>query len=434
MIYTIAEYTATIIECIIILLFLVLSSRYKQTSKQKNIFKTIFFSVLIVTNALLWDNIAILFEHELLHICTYILLFYITSEAIFIGKWWRKLVIILIAILSVFLVNLVVTLCSGVILGDHYSQILLMRNPTRVFLLLLTKLGLAVILFIISNFIRNKNYSLQFMQCIITTVLLITSIISGVTIEKMLLDNVVSLKYASIIMICISIIVILLFSIIVQFSIKNNADIIKVALQTKLHDDEQRINELVQMNISVKSVKHDLRNHTTVLKKLLAEQNINQALNYIEKLDSDISDIQAISNTNNPALNAILDAKRVICKKENIDLKCYLQSELPDFDYFSLSTVLGNLMDNAIEAEKNEENKVIKLSITSDSNNIEITIQNRISESVLINDKLPKTTKKDSQNHGLGMISITETLTQNNGIIDIYELEGWFVTDVIMRC
>ena len=205
-------------------------------------------------------------------------------------------------------------------------------------------------------------------------------------------------------------------------------------MQTKLHDDELRINELVQMNISVKSVKHDLRNHTTVLKKLLAEQNINQALNYIEKLDSDISDIQAISNTNNPALNAILDAKRVICKKENIDLKCYLQSELPDFDYFSLSTVLGNLMDNAIEAEKNEENKVIKLSITSDSNNIEITIQNRISESVLINGKLPKTTKKDSQNHGLGMISITETLAQNNGIIDIYELEGWFVTDVIMRC
>ena len=91
-------------------------------------------------------------------------------------------------------------------------------------------------------------------------------------------------------------------------------------------------------------------------------------------------------------------------------------------------------MDNAIEAEKNEENKVIKLSITSDSNNIEITIQNRISESVLINGKLPKTTKKDSQNHGLGMISITETLAQNNGIIDIYELEGWFVTDVIMRC
>lgn len=434
MIYTIAEYTATIIECIIILVFLIFALGYKPVQEQTKIYKTIAFAVLIIVNALLWDNVSVLFRHELLHICSYVLLFYITSLAVLNGKWWRKLVIIMIAIVSVFLINLLVTACSGIILKNHYAQILLMRNPTRIFLLFLTKSGLAVILFVTGNFIRNKKYTLRLSQCIMTAVLLITSLIAGVTVEKLLLDNIVSQKYASIIMICVSIIVVLLFFIIIQFSIKNKADILRASLQTRLHDDEIRINELIQMNHSVRTLKHDLNNHITVLKRLISENDFQQAMNYIKKINDNVSDITATSNTNNSTLNAILDVKKLICKNKNIDLKCYLRNDLPEFDSFSFSIIFGNLLDNAIEAEMKEEIREIKISVMSENNNIDITVQNRISHSVLINGKLPKTTKTDSRNHGLGMISITEAVDRNNGAMDIYEQDGWFVVHVIMPC
>lgn len=434
MIYTIAEYAATITECIIILVFLIFSLEYKPAPKQDKIHKTIAFSALIITNALLWDNVSVLFRHELLHICSYILLFYIAALSILNGKWWHKLVVIMIAILSVFLVNLLVTACSGMILKNHYAQILLMRNPTRIFLLFLTKLGLAAILFVTGNFIRNQKYTLHLTQCIVTVALLITSLITGVTVEKLLLDNIVSHKYASIIMICISVIVVLLFFIIIQFSIKNKADILRVSLQTRLHDDEIRINELIQMNHSVRTLKHDLNNHITVLKKLISEHDFQQAMNYIEKIYDNVSDIPATSNTNNSTLNAILDVKKLICKNENIDLKCYLRNDLPEFDSFSFSKVFGNLLDNAIEAEMKEEIREIKISVMSENNNIDIIVQNRISHNILINGKLPETTKKDNINHGLGMISITEAVNKSNGAIDIYEQDDWFVVHVIMPC
>lgn len=128
-------------------------------------------------------------------------------------------------------------------------------------------------------------------------------------------------------------------------------------------------------------------------------------------------------------LNAILDLKRVICKNENIDLKCYIQSNLPEFDDVAFSTIFGNLIDNAIEAEIKE----IRLAVEVLGTYLHITIQNRIQTSVLINGEFPKTTKFDNMNHGLGIYSINETIAQNNGAIEFYEQDGWFVADVLMQ-
>lgn len=61
-----------------------------------------------------------------------------------------------------------------------------------------------------------------------------------------------------------------------------------------------------------------------------------------------------------------------------------------------------------------------------------ITIQNSISSEVLVNGKLPKTSKLDKINHGLGIESINNTVSKNNGAIEFYEQDGWFVSDVLM--
>ena len=124
----------------------------------------------------------------------------------------------------------------------------------------------------------------------------------------------------------------------------------------------------------------------------------------------------------------------MICQKENISLKCYIQKDLAPFDDTAFSTVFGNIMDNAIEAEKTQPQKEIRLSLESKGAYLHITVQNRIQAPVLVDGKLPDTTKRDRSNHGLGMYSVTETVTQNNGAINIYEKDGWFIVDVLMLC
>ena len=143
----------------------------------------------------------------------------------------------------------------------------------------------------------------------------------------------------------------------------------------------------------------------------------------MKKISGKLEECPNYTDTNSQILNAILDLKRVVCKNENISLKCYIQNDLPKFDDVTFST---------IEAERKENQKEIRLAIESLGTYLHITIQNRIQNSVLINGSLPKTTKSDKTNHGLGIYSIHEAIAQSNGVIHFYEKEGWFLADVLI--
>lgn len=248
----------------------------------------------------------------------------------------------------------------------------------------------------------------------------------------MLFDNVIPFQYATIIMTGFAVIVLMLFFIISQILRNNQAELNRTALQTKLHDDEEKLNELIQWSKSVRTIQHDLSNHMVSVKQLIKEEKYEQTIEYIEQIENNISGIPRFTDTNCSALNAILDTKRAICRQENIDLKCYLQSDLPETDNYAFSAVFGNLFDNAIEAEKYEDEKAIRLAVDTFKGCIRITMQNRINKHVLVDGKLPATTKKDTYNHGLGMYSVTDIINKSDGAIDMYEDRGWLVIDVLL--
>jgi sensor histidine kinase regulating citrate/malate metabolism len=235
-------------------------------------------------------------------------------------------------------------------------------------------------------------------------------------------------------MIGFSVIILLLFFIISQMSRRNQSELNRTALQTKLHDDEIKLNELMQWNASIRAIRHDLNNHLSSLKQLIKEEKYEQTIDYIKQIENNISGISYIHDTNCSALNAILDTKYAICNQENIDLKCYLQNELPELDNYAFSTVFGNLFDNAIEASKKENERAIRLAVETFKGCIRITMQNKISSPVLVNGKLPATTKKDTYNHGLGMYSVTDIINKYEGAINMYEDREWLVIDVLLPC
>jgi sensor histidine kinase regulating citrate/malate metabolism len=94
--------------------------------------------------------------------------------------------------------------------------------------------------------------------------------------------------------------------------------------------------------------------------------------------------------------------------------------------------VFGNLFDNAIEAETKEKLKEIRLSVDMFGSYLHIVIQNRISKQVLINGKLPETSKSEKKNHGIGMHNVIDTVNIRNGVIEFYEQDGWFIADVLL--
>lgn len=430
MIYDMFEFTATIVDCAVLFWFLSFSLSFKDnTTKTFRILSTSISLIVMILNIFILNN------HFTLEGAFTILYFIILMGFSMItlkGKWWHQFVLILVGLASIFLTNAIIIIISSIVLNKEYSQLLLMRNPARIFLLAISKLVLSSIIIPVAYLIKKKKVILHFSQSIIVIIALIVSIIAGIIIEKMILEHFMPVLYANIIMVSLAIINILLFCIFIQLSIHNQYLLNQVALQTRINDDEKKMKESIQWSKSVRALRHDLDNHLISIAQYIKDGNDKKALDYISKISQNVSDIPEHTETNNSAINAILDLKRITCLKEKINLKCYIQKDLICFDDVAFSTVFGNIMDNAIEAEKLESEKEIRLSLESKGEYLHITIQNRISHPVLVEGVLPDTKKKDKQNHGLGMYSITETIFKNNGVINIYEESGWFIVDVLM--
>ena len=431
MIYAVSEAIATIVDCAVLFSFLIFTLSFKELRPVKKIIITSLFALMFGMVILILNN---LFTLEGGFILVYFTMLFVYCRSVLKGQWWHQFLMVLVGLATIFLINAVISIVSTSVLQKEYSNLLLMRNPARILLLLISKITLLSSLLPISIAIRRRKFILNPVQTLVSIILLITTIVAGSTIEKMLLEQLLPTPYATIIMISLVIISILLLYIIIQMSVQNQTMLKQVYLETRLKDDEIKIRESLQWNDSIRTLQHDLSNHLAVITQYLENNDVKKAINYIEKINRKNSRFPKYTNTNSQVLNAVVDLKRLMCRNQGIDLKCYIQDELPTFDDAIFSTVFGNLFDNAIEAERNEKIKEIRLLIEILGSYLHITIQNRISTPVIIDGNLPKTTKKEIENHGLGLISVNEAINNYGGVIEFCESNGWFVVDVLIPC
>ena len=98
-------------------------------------------------------------------------------------------------------------------------------------------------------------------------------------------------------------------------------------------------------------------------------------------------------------------------------------------DPIDLYALLGNAMDNAIEAvEKftDTEKRQIDVIIYRKQNFMVVNIINPLAETLTYRDGLPVTTKKDADFHGFGLRSMRQILKKYNGFLDVSEEDGCF--------
>jgi sensor histidine kinase regulating citrate/malate metabolism len=129
-------------------------------------------------------------------------------------------------------------------------------------------------------------------------------------------------------------------------------------------------------------------------------------------------------NTGNVIIDSIMNFK--ISEAEKFSIKCNTKIIIPwdlKLNSFEMTAILGNLMDNAIEANKNinEKKRQINFTMKYDRGRLFIRISNPYNQKILKNKNTKKflTTKKDNSNHGKGISSIKNIVEKNDGLIDI---------------
>jgi sensor histidine kinase regulating citrate/malate metabolism len=97
-----------------------------------------------------------------------------------------------------------------------------------------------------------------------------------------------------------------------------------------------------------------------------------------------------------------------------------------------MNVILGNLLDNAVEAVKKINEKKIKIEMELDRGCLYIKIENTFNGNIEIRDGKLKTIKNNSQYHGIGLVSIKNALDKYEGIIDIDYQSKTFSVNIML--
>jgi sensor histidine kinase YesM len=173
------------------------------------------------------------------------------------------------------------------------------------------------------------------------------------------------------------------------------------------------------------TLRHDYKNHIETLKQLVVMNEKDKAINHmLEISETSLKKNDIYVDTGNVVIDSIMNFK--IREAEKFSIKCNTKIILPwdlKLNSFEMTAILGNLMDNAIEANKkiNEEKRQINFTMKYDRGRLFIRISNPYNRKILKDKNTKKllTTKKDSSNHGKGINSIKNIVEKNDGIIDI---------------
>lgn len=193
------------------------------------------------------------------------------------------------------------------------------------------------------------------------------------------------------------------------------------------------IGEVNSLYQNIRGWRHDYHNHLQAMKVYLDEGKIAEISGYLAKLEDTLQEVDQIVKSGNTMLDAIVNSKLSIAADKGIstNVKVFVGKQ-PLINDVDLCVILGNILDNAIEA--NEEIEVIEgrmlrvyISILKQQLYVSVTNSRPFAQDIA-NDY--SSTKNDKR--GLGIRRIDQLVEKYDGMINRQYEEEVFVTEVLL--
>lgn len=166
---------------------------------------------------------------------------------------------------------------------------------------------------------------------------------------------------------------------------------------------------------------HDFHNHIGVLRQLLSHSKTQEAIQYLDELQMPVKEMTDTVWTGDETVDYLINSKAVIAEENGI--KYQVQVEFPQHTNIrsaDLCAILGNLLDNALEAVKQisvPEQRLIQLTIRRINQMLIIKVENSFITSPVKQNGELKTSKDDSGLHGWGLKSAQTAAEKYDGMV-----------------
>lgn len=198
---------------------------------------------------------------------------------------------------------------------------------------------------------------------------------------------------------------------------------------------EKQLQEIQSLYRQVRGWRHDYRNHIHNMKIQLTGGNYEKLSDYLDQLADDLDSVDMVVKTGNVMADAILNSKLSTAGRLNVRLnvKANVPAGLPMSDV-ELCSVLGNLLDNAVEAcgALPEAERFMRVYIGTLKGQFYLSVQNaagqvRREKGVYLSTKEPA-----GKRHGYGLLRIDRIARKYGGYVNRQNEEGIFATELMI--
>lgn len=377
--------------------------------------------ILYILFFILTTSVQILFRFPLANITINIMMIFLITQ-LYEGRQKKKIIVTLLVYGICMICDiLTVYAYADYIIGKNYNEVVAYSS---VFLISICE-------FVIERFLIKKK-KVDFVPPYggILVLIPVISIIILIILTMNNLNNQKILVSVSAGILLLNLLIFYLYDVLITAYLKleenalNERQVAVYANQLKL---------LTKSDEKVRSLRHDMKHHLSELLILAKKQNNEDIKNYINDMQDYLKNPEERVNSGNQEidsiLNYMLNRANNILKKVKADIIVPQHLNIRSFD---MNVIIGNLLENAITAAEKSQDKYLSVSIKYEQKMLIINIRNSHCNTNKKKGETYITTKKEKQDHGIGLENVRKIVNCYQGTMNIKDENQVFNVSILL--
>lgn len=341
----------------------------------------------------------------------------------YIGKLRKKIQFALYVLAISCIIDLAVyALLSKTFDYENYSE---PASILSLFMLLFVQLITRRIL------MRNKNRELDSAHWWKYIVSLVVCIVASLIV---IMDKTISSISLSVVcgaFLIINLIVVYLFEDLVETKQNEYENLI---LKEQAHAYEKKLQMQQEKTDEMKAFRHDIKHHLTQMSALNDTGKVKQLDEYIKAVAENLQETVPMNYTGNLGVDGVLNYMLQKAKEKGISVESrVIIPEDLEISVFDMNIILGNLLENAIEANDGVKEPRIVFLMKFVNGALLLEISNTHANKIVIKNNIMISSKKNTEIHGYGIRNVKKVLAKYEHTIDFDETGPLFVVRIMMK-
>ena len=219
----------------------------------------------------------------------------------------------------------------------------------------------------------------------------------------------------------------------------------RIVLEKQICSLQEHMDEMERIYSGIRGMKHDMKNTLAIIRRLSAGEGNGELQEYLSELNRGLEKLEVRFGTGNTVVDTLLNMKYHEAVRDMPDLRMDADQLLfpqgIEIHSYDIGVVLGNAMDNAIEACRKLKAKeagadvFIRISSLLKGNLLILKVENSFDGRLVlkVKDEFPVTDKADRKAHGIGLANMKSTVEKYQGAVDFRVNGRIFILSVMMK-